>query len=142
MVGHQQVLYRYAVFSGFLHAGSKHITAQHVLAHQAVIFGSFAPLRVPGFLQALANGNAQRFAQLPGAVFFELGKGLFAAVVDDLQYAAECVAVEYRHHQHLPGAIAGAFVDFLQKGQARMDFFSSASPYTSTRLTAVRAMAT
>lgn len=123
MVGHQQVLYRYAVFSGFLNTTGQCICRKHALAHQAVIFGSFAALRVPGFLQALANGNAQRFAQLPGAVFFELGKGLFAAVVDDLQYAAECVAVEYRHHQHLPGAIAGAFVDFLQKGQARMDFF-------------------
>lgn len=75
MVGHQQVLYRYAVFSGFLHAGSKHITAQHVLAHQAVIFGSFAALRVPGFLQALANDNAQRFDSCLAPSSSSLAKG-------------------------------------------------------------------
>ena len=109
MVGHQQVFYRLRLFARFLNAPGQLVVAEDTIGNQAIIFCGFFALaffQPAQLLHALANGNAQRFAQLQRAVFFKLGEGLVAAVVDNLQYAVQSVASHDGRYQHLLGAVA------------------------------------
>ena len=100
------------------------VLLQRAFKDEAIVFGRLA-LRAAGFglLQALAQGNGQRLAQLARAVFIEFAKGLAAAVVDDLEDAVQGAGVQDGRDQHLAGPVTGALVHFLEKTQRGVDFF-------------------
>ena len=83
---------------------------QYVVCHQAIALGGFFALSIGApvrqILHALANGNTLRAAMFPSGVFLKPGKGLVAAVVDDLQHAEQGITIHDGRNQYLFGAEA------------------------------------
>jgi len=69
-------------------------------------------------LLALAQGNRHALRQFLQPFLDRLRKRHTRFIVNDLNHANQtAIGIQYRHDQHLFGAVAGAFVHFLQKTQ-------------------------
>ena len=79
------MLYRFGMLTCFLNAICQLLLAQNAVCDQANIFDSFFELVVAYPPHALATGNTHRVESSLSVVFFNLDKGLVAAIVDDLQ---------------------------------------------------------
>ena len=117
----QQGLNGLAVLARHLHALRQLLCGEQSVGDQSVIAGGFAPRIHCCFLYALADRNGQCLAKLGDAIDFQLVEAALALVVDELQHALQHVAFQNRCHQHFTCHVAGALVDFFQKGQRRMN---------------------